>query len=324
MKYFYEDKSGTFSVRMGTRLDFGPHLHGHLEIVGMLEGCAAGFIESRKYEITPGDVFVVFPNQIHYYESRMDEEYIILLFPVEIADEFAYLFHQNIPEDALLKNAMKDTELSYGLRSLNRILENYDKENPAAQMMQVKGYFLLVLGRILTKLALCPANPAERTTVNMILNYCMSHFSERLLLEDVAQALHINKYYISHLFSQRLSMGFGDYVRTLRVGEACRLLEKQTMSMTDVAYSVGFSSTRTFNRAFIRYVGMTPREYQKKQMEVGPGARLLYEHSLHQNHIEHRWNDDTKEKVMLPFMEKDNEGNAYEFGQAEGSGQEID
>ena len=48
------------------------------------------------------------------------------------------------------------------------------------------------------------------------------------------------------------------------------------------------------------------------------------EHSLHQNHIEHRWNDDTKEKVMLPFMEKDNEGNAYEFGQAEGSGQEID
>ena len=119
-------------------------------------------------------------------------------------------------------------------------------------------------------------------------------------------------------------MGFGDYVRTLRVGEACRLLEKQTLSMTDVAYSVGFSSTRTFNRAFIRYVGMTPREYQKKQMEVGPGARLLYEHSLHQNHIEHRWNDDTKEKVMLPFMEKDNEGNAYEFGQAEGSGQEID
>ena len=53
-----------------------------------------------------------------------------------------------------------------------------------------------------------------------------------------------------------------------------------------------------------------------------PGARLKY--GLHQNHIEHRWNDDTKEKVMLPFMEKDNEGNAYEFGQAEGSGQEID
>ena len=104
----------------------------------------------------------------------------------------------------------------------------------------------------------------------------MTHFSERLRLEDVAEVLHINKYYISHLFRQKLSMGFGDYVRTLRVGQACRLLERQSMSITDVAYGVGFSSPRTFNRAFAKYTGMTPREYQKKHQQAHTGANVIF------------------------------------------------
>ena len=310
LKFFYEDKSRTFSAYKGSRLDFGPHLHGHVEIVGMLKGCATGFVESRKYEITPGDVFVVFPNQIHFYESRMDEAYIILLFPPDITDEFAYLFHQNIPEEALLKNALGDKELSHAMDALNAVLMACDQDNCAARFMQAKGHFLLALGRIFEKLGLRPADPGELVTVNLILNYCMSHFSERLRLEDVAQALHINKYYISHLFGQKLSMGFGDYVRTLRVAQACRLLEKQSMSITDVAYGVGFSSTRTFNRAFIKYVGMTPREYQKKQKEDGPGAGLLYEHSLYQDHIAYRASNDGKEKLVLPLVDDNDKEDA--------------
>ena len=323
MKFFYEDKSGTFSVSMGSRLDFGPHLHGHVEIVGMLKGCATGFVESKKYEITPGDVFVVFPNQIHFYESRMDEAYIILLFPAAIADEFAYLFNQKMPGEALIKNALEDPSLSYAMNSLCELFQSGAQEPSPARMMQIKGHFLLMLGRIFEKLDLSPADPREMATVNLILNYCMSHFNERLLLEDVAEALHINKYYISHLFSQKLSMGFGDYVRTLRVGQACRLLEKQAMSITDVAYGVGFSSTRTFNRAFIKYVGMTPREYQKKQLEGGPGALHLYEHSLYQNHVEHRSADNTQEQIVFPFMEEDHESHADELRQSERSGKQV-
>lgn len=303
---------------MGSRLDFGPHLHGHVEIVAMLKGCATGYVESRSYEITPGDVFVVFPNQIHYYESRMDEKYIILLFPPEMADEFAYLFNQKIPSESLLKDALGDEQLCRAVHALNHIATDKDMENAPAQMMQLKGYLFLMLGRIFEKLELCPADPKELATVNMILNYCMSHFNERLLLEDVAGALHINKYYISHLFGQKLSMGFGEYVRTLRVGQACRLLEKQSMSITDVAYGVGFSSTRTFNRAFIKYMGITPREYQKKQMEEGPGAHLLYEHRLYQNHINDRSAHDAKEEVVFPFMDNNDQKYADQFRKTEG------
>ncbi len=263
LKFFYEDKPGTYSAYKGSRLDFGPHLHGHVEIVGMLEGCTAGYVESRRYEIKPKDIFIVFPNQIHFYESRMDEQYIILLFPTDIADKFSYLFNQKVPGDALISGALEDPQI---YDSMCAIINLYKPENTSWEQMQIKGHFLILLGRLFEKLRLVEADPRELQTVNLILNFCMQHFNERLLLEDVAQALHINKYYISHLFGEKLGMGFGDYVRSLRITQACRLLEKPEISITDVAYGVGFSSTRTFNRTFIKYVGMTPREYRKLQL----------------------------------------------------------
>ena len=266
MRFFYEDKSRTFSAGRGGRLDFGPHLHGHVEIVGMLSGCTCGFIESKKYDITPGDIFIVFPNQIHYYESRMDEQYMILLFPPDMADEFSHIFNDKIPKSPLVKGGLKDELLLEAMKAMTR---QRTEDGNIFREMEQKGYFFLILGRLLEKLKLQAATPGELATVNLILNYCMSHYSERLLLEDVANALHINKYYISHLFSQKMGMGFGDYVRSLRVSQACRLLEKRSMSITEVAYSVGFSSSRTFNRAFIKYVGLTPRDYQKKQFQEG-------------------------------------------------------
>lgn len=263
MKFFYEDKPGTFSAYMGSRLDFGPHLHGHVELVGMLEGCTAGYVESRRYEIKPRDVFIVFPNQIHFYESCMDEQYMILLFPPDMLDKFSYLFNQKVPADALLKGALDDPEIYYSMCAIMRM---YGQDNTPFMQMQIKGHFLILLGRLFERLKLVETDPRELQTVNLILNYCIRHYNERLLLEDVAQALHINKYYISHLFGEKLGMGFGDYVRSLRITQACRLLEQPEISITEVAYGVGFSSTRTFNRTFIKYVGMTPREYRKSQL----------------------------------------------------------
>ena len=60
----------------------------------------------------------------------------------------------------------------------------------------------------------------------------------------------MGKYYISHLFKDRLGIGFHEYVNMMRVNEATKLLTETTESVTDIAYQVGFSCPRSFNRAF--------------------------------------------------------------------------
>ena len=79
------------------------------------------------------------------------------------------------------------------------------------------------------------------------------------------QELHISKYYISHLFSDKLHISFNDYVNSLRVSHACRYLRDGTLSVTEVAAKVGFGTLRTFNRAFSKQIGCTPSAYRAGQ-----------------------------------------------------------
>ena len=84
-------------------------------------------------------------------------------------------------------------------------------------------------------------------------------------LDLLEKELHISKYYISHTLSSKLHMGFNDYVNSLRISNACRLLKKSDRSITEISDLVGFNTLRTFNCAFFKQMGMTPSEYRSKK-----------------------------------------------------------
>jgi AraC-like DNA-binding protein len=76
----------------------------------------------------------------------------------------------------------------------------------------------------------------------------------------MAQQLHLSKFYISHVFRQRMQIGFTEFINNLRIKCACELLQKGH-SITETAFSSGFTSIRTFNRVFLKEIGLSPSEY---------------------------------------------------------------
>jgi hypothetical protein len=65
------------------------------------------------------------------------------------------------------------------------------------------------------------------------------------------------------LFGDILNVKFTDYVNSLRISEACRLLRATDHSVTEIASMAGFGTLRTFNRAFIKRMGVSPSNYRK-------------------------------------------------------------
>ena len=57
-------------------------------------------------------------------------------------------------------------------------------------------------------------------------------------------------------------LNFSDYINTLRVRRASRLLEKTDKKIADISEDVGFGSIRSFNRAFLDVMKMTPKEFR--------------------------------------------------------------
>ena len=85
-----------------------------------------------------------------------------------------------------------------------------------------------------------------------------------MTLDDIAANVHINKYHISHIFNREIGISFTDFINAIRVRKSYELIKKGELSITEIAFQVGFSSLRSFNRQFLALSGCTPREYKKR------------------------------------------------------------
>lgn len=138
---------------------------------------------------------------------------------------------------------------------------------------------------------LCENKAGCSHTLQSVVSYCARNFNRELSLDVLEEELHISKYYISHLFSDRLGIRFNDYVNSLRVSDACRLLRQTDASITEISELVGFGTLRTFNRAFIKHTGVSPSAYRRSPSDISsfPGSNGSSNlGSMAENHIEHQ------------------------------------
>lgn len=84
---------------------------------------------------------------------------------------------------------------------------------------------------------------APDTLIGQALSYIDAHYNVSLPLEAVADALYVNKSYLSDLFSKTVGMTFTQYKNTVRINHAKELIRKGGYSMTDIAQMTGFDSS---------------------------------------------------------------------------------
>ncbi len=87
--------------------------------------------------------------------------------------------------------------------------------------------------------------------------------NEELTLADVAQMLSVTSHQLSELLNRYNGEHFNVYINRYRVGEAKELLTSSPdLSITTIAYRVGFNSKSAFYRAFSRFTGVSPTEFR--------------------------------------------------------------
>lgn len=93
------------------------------------------------------------------------------------------------------------------------------------------------------------------------------YLNPKLSIQDVSSAIGTNRTYLSAYLNSELKVSFYDYVNSLRIKEACSVINenKEKISMQEVSDRSGFNSISTFNRSFTKYVGMTPSQYASRK-----------------------------------------------------------
>ena len=259
MNAFLERGIPDFRCSESHSLRFPAHLHRHVELVLMLGGRAQAAVDGERYSISAGDVLISFPNQVHSYAPPEEgERSFVLIVEPDLLDDLGELFLTRQPKSPHLRGIVDEEMIGYARR-----LQSLKKAHTLLEQTERKALLLLLFGKVLSHCELVGVKSDRGSALKAVINYCTEHYDKDLTLSQLEKELHMSRYYISHLFAERMGLGFNEYVNSLRISHACRLLQGVEQSVTAVALLVGFSTQRTFNRAFLREMGMTPSAYRK-------------------------------------------------------------
>jgi AraC family transcriptional regulator len=100
------------------------------------------------------------------------------------------------------------------------------------------------------------------TQVNRVCDYIRTNLSRDIALAELADQLGLSPGYFSMLFKHALGVSPHQYVVQERVHEARQLLAAGRMSISEVAFKLGFSDQSHFSQTFRKMTGTTPKRYQ--------------------------------------------------------------
>ena len=90
-----------------------------------------------------------------------------------------------------------------------------------------------------------------------------NHYTERLTLADIAEAVHVSSSYLSRFYKLKAGENLFDTINSLRVEKAKELLLRGDKKIYEIAALTGFEDTAYFSKVFKKYAGCPPKEYEQ-------------------------------------------------------------
>lgn len=110
--------------------------------------------------------------------------------------------------------------------------------------------------------------PAQTRTITAITRFIESDLSLDHRLEALARLANMSRFHFLRCFKRVVGMTPHAFVRTARLREAARLLRDPTLSVTEIAFEVGFQDLSVFNEAFRQVFDLTPSQLRARQRQA--------------------------------------------------------
>ena len=93
--------------------------------------------------------------------------------------------------------------------------------------------------------------------------YLHRHYDKAITLEDAAELVNLSPNYLSNLFKEELGDNFVDYLASIRLKKARKLIQKNAYSLKEISFMVGYKDPNYFSRVFKKYYGESPSQFQR-------------------------------------------------------------
>ena len=119
-----------------------------------------------------------------------------------------------------------------------------------------------------------PVNTRKNKRIKDMLTWIHLHYGEEVSLQDIARAGLLSKSECCRYFKSILGLSPMQYVNQHRIEKSLSLLQDTELSVTEIAYQVGYNGSSYYIEQFRRHMHTTPKNYRtglKKKLQE-PGA----------------------------------------------------
>lgn len=245
-----------------------PHFHKDFELGLSLDNEFTMILSNHEeYVVRPGQVYVI--NSFVPHEIRSNEGATIL--SMQVPSTFFSSFYPNISMLIFEKFLIEDSKINETilLNLVNILRESiYKKEY---YEFECASYINSIFVELLKNVPHVFKDPEHIQTfikraerMNSIIDYIDEHYSEKLLLSDIAKTQGLNLYYLSHLFTEYFGMSFQNYLGKLRCKKAREMLSRSDLKLLDISIACGFSDPKYMKKSFLQQYGCSPKDFRKE------------------------------------------------------------
>jgi AraC-like DNA-binding protein len=105
--------------------------------------------------------------------------------------------------------------------------------------------------------------------INLIYTYTFNNYHNPIHIKDVAAAANLSPHSFCRYFKTRTLKTYWQFLLEVRIGNACKLLIENKMSVAQICYECGFNNLSNFNRHFKAMLNKTPLQYMKAYVAEG-------------------------------------------------------
>ncbi|MBQ9922159.1 MAG: AraC family transcriptional regulator [Clostridia bacterium] len=235
---------------------WGPGVRENFVIHYIISGNGTFYCGPNKYELSAGDAFVIFPYTMVKYIASQETpwHYTWVVFSGDEAS--------GILTDAgiTVKNPILHSSRTASFKNLICSMAHETLDDLTNQLHFTSELYELL--SIITKKSKYNQKN-EIAYFSDAVQYINNNFSEDITVDGIAERLGISRKYLYAVFKNSCGKSPKEYIIDCRIEKACDFLKDKSLSISNVAYSVGYPDQFVFSKMFKQKVGASPSEYRK-------------------------------------------------------------
>ena len=249
--FFYQEKEQGFV--------FPGEAHHLLELTYVDQGSLHSVADGQDLLLEQGDITVYTADQWHmqYADIGVAPRFVTISFELS-GDDLSSLKNRRItaPQQVvtLLQQMLREAENS----------DEFSADMIIAMLGQV---LMLLLRQAKSPAADKPKASNSLNSENQIIRraqqYISDHLREKLSVPLVAKMVDVSPSYLTALFHKNLQISPAEYIRRLKLQESKQMIRENSMTFTEIAAALQYSTVHHFSRQFKEKFGITPTEYAK-------------------------------------------------------------